>query len=525
MKITSIIAKRGLFYQFVLAGSLLLFFTPAVSQHITGSYSASVPESDLFFLNPDYMNPAQGGGVVGIGCNPAALTGIKGRMATFALGLAKSSSGAFQIMASDSSDVYGSVYLDTKIELQEFGGLAAIGYGQQSGRWYWGVALSQPRRGGISLEAKGEVAVDANFNLNQSITPSVDPSMPVGDLPVSWDVQGRVTLSLSGKPAELYIATLPFMAAVAYKRGALSLGAGLTYQYLYSSDGVAQLNTHISANAIGIGTPTGVDPISNQPWSGKIIARVSVEDDPITATYKIDASGSRFGLNTGMKLDVGPLALGGSYGYYFRGNIKGAYQLTTVHTVDIPEDVLFSNVKLNWSNSPEVKGTLDFRTADFTKDTLSYEDSGNISLGGVHSYYAGLRLLFLGAFVGGEVPERMPDLSSLSFGVYLHTPLPKLPVRVNVGFITRTDGIRSKDSFLTPYRVVSHVGMGVAARLPINRWLHLNDHANWLRIGIRSSLVSWMLDAFEEGGGQTTRTSLPSLGDNLSVSVGMDVPL
>lgn len=494
------------------------------SQQITGTYTISSPEASLFFLNPDYMNPARGGGAIAIGCNPAALTGISDRLVTLAFGLPRSSTGAFRVEAADSSDVYSAVSVDTELKLREMGGLAAIGYGQQHGRWFWGLSLMQPRRGGFSLSARGQVDLDAHFTLNTPITPMIDPDMPVDELPVKWDVRSRISLSLSGNPAELYLATLPIAAGFAYKRGPLSLGIGLNYQYIYTSQGIAQLNTHISGTATGVGTPHGVDLSTGLPWTGRIDATITVDDDPIKATYKIDASGSRFGLSFGTRLDWGPLSLGGSYGYTFRGNISGNYYLTSINTIDVPAEVAFSRVHINWSGHPAVNGTVDFGVADFKKDTLTYQESGRLSLGGVHTYTAGFRLLFLGAFVGGDIPEKEPDLTSIYFGIYIYTPIPKTPVRINIGVVNRTDGVRSKESYLTPFRVVSHIGMGVSVRLPLNRWMHINNQENWLRCGLRSSLASWMLNSFEEDGKKTTKQSLPSLTENLSLSLGLDFP-
>ncbi len=497
----------------------------ALPQHITGTYTTSAPEANLFFLNPAYLNPACGSGVLGIGANPAALTAIKGRSAAIAFGLPQSSSGRFNVQVSDSTDVYSPIYLETKLGLEELGGLAAIGFGQQMGRWRWGIALMQPRRGGVTLEANGSIDLSTHFQIDQSITPNIDPTMPVPELPVTWEVDTHASVTLSGKPAQLYLSTLPIIAGVAYKRGPLSLGVGFTYYHIRSSRGTAQLNTHLSANAVSIGTPYGIDPISQQPWTGSIQGNLSLEDDPLQTTYKIDVSGNRFAVSCGGQIEWKSLALGGSYAYALRGNIRGRYSLTTIETVNPPDETQIFSANINWSATPKVSGTVDLKLANFQKDTTEYKDTGRLSLGGVHTYSAGMHFFFLGAFVGGEIPERAPDLSSFYAGIYVDFPLPWLPVQINAGFINRVDGVRSEDSFLTPYRVVTHAGMGMSVRLPLNRWLQINDRKNWLRFGIRSSLASLALKSFAENGKATFNKSLPSIGESLSMSIGLEMPL
>ncbi len=497
-----------------------------VAQQLVGTYTTSAPEASLFFLNPGYLNPALGKGILGMAANPAALRTVTGRQMGIAFELPQSSDGSFSIKAMDSTDVYAPVYLDTQLELREMGGIAAVGYAQQMGRWCFGVGLMQAQRGGVNLQARGGVVVRTHFEVDQPITKAMVPDLPVDEIPILWNVNTDVSLEFASTPAQLYLSILPIMAGVCYNRGPLSLGLGVKYFHISSSDETARLTSLISGIGTIVGVPYGNDPYTGTPWRGSVTADFTIDDQPFLADYSFNVSGNRFEVSVGGILKLGPFSIGANFANGFRGNIKGSYQITTIQTIGLPEENEIPQVDLNWSNHPQLSGHASLYLANFKKDTTSFQDSGELEVGGYRSYSFGIHFLVLGAFVGGELPQSYPDLASVYAGINIEFPLPFVPVRLNAGLIHRTDAIQSSADYAVPFRVVTHAGIGVAVKFPyLQRWTGLGKQDVWLRFGLRSSLTSLVLKAMEEDvNDNTTNRSLPSVSESLALSLGLEVP-
>ncbi len=516
---------RG-WWELVVALCLLttLWAGPTSAQQATGSYQGTVPEACLMFLNPGYLSPARGQGALGIMANPAALHTVNGRQAAVAFGLPESADGRFTVRVSDSSDVYGTLDVETSLGLKEMGGLAGVGLAQQYRRWRFGLAFFQPRRGGITLEAHGDLQLETHFQVQTPITRAMIPDLPVEEIPVQWDIRTTVNASFVGGPAELYVAALPVAAALSYTRRPLTLGVGLTYYRLSTSNRPAQFRSHISARGAVTGTPMGIDPLTNQPWWGTLQGQFSLEDDPLFAHYKLDLRGDRFAASAGALLALGPLSVGVSYTRGFPTTLHGEYELTTIRTAGEPAYVRLSGASLRWDNRPQLIGQASLDVANFAKDSVVYRSEGDVHLGGYHSLAAGVHLFFLGVFGGVEMAEDFPDLSSAYLGAYVDIPLPLLPVRLNAGVLQRADALQTGSEDFAPFRVVSHVGAGLAVRLPIARWLSIGTQPSWLRIGLRSSLASVALKAFTEKTDEPLERVLPKVTETLALGMGLDLP-
>jgi hypothetical protein len=512
-----------------LAGRMGLFACMAAglvhAQHLTGSYTVTTPEAGLFFLNPAYLNPAVGKGILGLSMNPAALRHVQRFDIAFAMCMPQESDGSFTLQAADTTAIYDPISIESRLELREQGGMAGLGVAARKGRWSFGVAVMQPRITRLSMRIQGTIPITARFTLDHPITRQTIPDLPVEEIPMTWDIQGNMTLRLSGMPAELKLSALPVVAGMACSLGPLTLGAGLTWIRLSSGNDVSRLNTHLDGQAAGTGRPYGNEPLTGLPWSGSMTAEFSLSDDPLSALYTLHVKGDRFSASLGGSLTLGPLALGGSFSHGLPGRVTGAYELTTVHTSDLPIGVEFPAIALDWSKLPEVKGNASLYLSEFQKDTLSFTDSGTLSLGEWNSYAVGLRLSFLGAFVGGELPQKRPDFTSLIAGVYAEFPLPWLPMRLNAGFLSRTDAIVNEKEVIVPYRVVSHIGAGIAVRLPLGRWIGWGDGPSWLRLGVRSSLASMALDIMKKDQKGAKSRSLPPLTETLGISAGLETTL
>jgi hypothetical protein len=504
--------------------ALTFLHTEASAQYANGSYQGTVPEACLMFLNPGYLNPARGQGALGISANPAALYSVKGTQAAVAFGLPESSEGNFTFRVSDSSLAYGAIDVEAGLKLKEMGGLAGLGIAQQYRRWRFGVALFQPRRGGVAMRAGGDFVLQTHFQVQTPIPRQMVPDLPVEEIPVSWDVTTRVEASFAGGPGELSLSVLPVAAAVSYTLRPLTLGVGLTYYRLSTSGRPMQFRSHISGEGVVTGTPGGIDPLTNQPWWGTLQGYFSLEDDPICGGYKLDLRGDRFAASVGANLALGPLSLGATYTRGFPTTLHGSYELRTVRTIGPPADVRLPQVSLSWANRPQLTGQASLLLANFEKDSVVYRDEGELRLRGSHSIAAGLHLFVLGVFGGMEMAQDFPDLSSAYVGVYLDVPLPWLPVRLNAGVLQRADAVQTEHNFFAPFRVISHLGAGVAVRLPLARWLALGTQPSWLRIGVRSSLTSVALKLFTEKTEAPEKQVLPKVTETLALGMGLDFP-
>lgn len=514
------------FHGAVLVGwlAVTLLSTRGLTQYATGSYQGTVSEACLMFLNPGYLNPARGQGALGIGANPAALYSVKGTQAALAFGLPESSEGNFTFRVSDSSLAYGAIDVEAGLKLKEMGGLAGLGIAHQFRRWRFGIALFQQRRGGVSLRAGGDFHLQTHFQVRTPITRQMVPDLPVEEIPVSWDVTTTVDASFAGGPGELFIAALPVAAAASYTLRPLTLGVGLTYYRLRTSDRPLQFSSQISAQGYVTGTPGGIDPLTNQPWWGTLQGYFSLDDNPFSGSYKLSLEGDRFAASVGANLAFGPLSVGATYTRGFPTTLHGSYELRTIRTTGPPADARLPQVSLSWANRPQLTGQASLLLANFQKDSVVHRHEGELRLRGSHAIAAGLHLFILGVFGGMEMAQDVPDLSSAYVGAYLDVPLPALPIRLNAGVLQRIDAVQTKHDFFAPFRVVSHVGAGAAVRLPLARWLAMGNQPSWLRVGVRSSLTSVGLRLFTEKTEAPEKRVLPKVTETLALGMGLDFP-
>lgn len=511
-------------YVFFVIFSFFSITDNSVSQHLSGTYTTSAPEASLFFLNPGYLNPAFGSGAFGMFSNPAGLYVVRGNEISIAFTTSYASSANFSLTAVDESSVYEPINIDTQLKIEESGGLAGIGYAREMGKWHFGVALMQARKGGIRLQAQGTIDLETQFDLEEAITREILSDLPVDEIPMTWDVDTQATFTLSSTPAELYLSILPIITGVSYSSKHFSLGAGLTYYNLSSSNQTGQITTYLDSRNSIIGKPHGNDPITGLPWQGQISADVFLHDQPMIAKYQFDVSGNRFALSLGGMMNYKLLSLGVTYQNGFRATINGHYNLSSITSSDLPTDNLLSDVNIDFSAAPTLSGHASLDISNFAKDTLNTYDSGDIQVGGYQSFSLGAHFLIFGLFGGAEIPKSFPDIYTIFFGLYTDFPIPKTPVRLNFGFIHRSDGFADKSSYSVPYRISTHLGGGIAFQLPLNEWINFGEYKSWVRIGIRSSLTSYALNIIDIEASESDRKKLPSPFESMAFSMGMDMP-
>lgn len=509
---------------------ILFCQTPeSFGQHIIGTYKTSAPDASMFFLNPGYQSPAFGGSTLGMTSNPAGLQSVKGTRLSLSYATPQSASSNFSFQVPEENDLYVPFRLDTQIDLQEVGGLGAIGLAHRTGNWVWGLSILQARTGSLSLQAQGYIDLEAEFELDTPITREQFSDLPVEEVPVTWDVNTTGTLVFHSTPAEVSVSSQPITAGCSVQKGVFSLGAGITYTRYYSSKNIGELYSQLDANAVVAGEPYGIEPNSNLPWNGRIIADLRLDDDPLRAQYQFNMSGHRFSFSFGGMMNYKLLSIGINYTHGLKSSVNGLYNITTITTVDLQDRDILSDVDLDWSTlveegEPYVVGRARLNLYDFKKDTTIVRDSGNFNIGGYNSISAGLHFLIFGAFAGIQVPQANPDLYSTSFGIYSDFPLPLLPVRFNIGLTARMDGIVDESSVTIPYRTIAHIGAGLAVKLPFDKWFNIGAEPGWFRIAARSSLAPYALDGYVSKLEEASELEAGSVFDRMAWSFGLMLP-
>jgi len=314
------------------------------------------------------------------------------------------------------------------------------------------------------------------------------------------------------------------MAGFSYQKGPFALGAGLTYCRYFSSNDIGVIYTDLEANATIVGQPQGIDPFSNTPWNGRIVADLSLRDNPLAAQYQFNIKGHRYAFSLGGMMNFKLFSVGINYTNGFRGSVEGHYDITTITTVDLQDRDVLSDVDLDLTMQPEIEGHARLSLFDFEKDTTMMRDRGIFDIGGYHSLSAGIHFLIFGVFGGVEIPKSFPDISSVSVGAYSEFPLPKLPVRFNIGFLTRTEAVTNEDGFGVPYRVISHTGAGLAFKLPFDKWFNIGEEPGWFRVGVRSSLTPLVLGFLTTDLEDASEPRVDSLFKRVAWSFGLTIP-
>ncbi|MBN1464727.1 hypothetical protein JXA02_03120 [candidate division KSB1 bacterium] len=493
----------------------------ASAQQLIGAYMTSAPEAMMFFLNPGYLNPASGSDALGMYGNPAGLSVLKGSCLSLAFGTPQASSGEFSYQTIEKNKIFTPVLLDASFELKETGGLGAIGFAHQHGRWSWGVSLMQARKGGVALQAQGSVDLGTHFEMQIPITREQYADLPVQEIAITWDVRTQNELEFRSTPVELYLTARPVVAGCAFQTGHFALGAGLTYFQLGSSNDAGEFDSQINTRATITGRPTGIDPRTNAPWSGLLRAQVDISDHPLMTKYHFDLSGNRWAVTIGGIMHYKLLSVGMTYAHGFKGTVRGSYSIATISTVDLPEKRSLSDIDLDLALQPEVYGSANLVLRDFKKDTVITHDSDNFIIGGYHSLSIGLRFSIFGVFAAADIPHKFPDVYAATIGLYTDFAIPKTPLRLNIGFISRSDGVMSDENWIVPFRALSDVGAGLAFKLPTQRWFQIGQQDCWLRLGVRSSLASYALSFIETSAEEVKNKQLPSPFESIACSCGL----
>jgi len=502
-----------------------ILFRPAQAQQLVGTYTSSAPEAALMFLDPGTMNPAVSRGILGLLANPAALHTVQSAEVSLAVSTRQTSTGRFQFEATDSTEYFDAISLDAEAQLHENGGIGTVGLAKRFGALAAGIAVMQPRTSAIQAQAQGLLDLSTHFELDEPLTRNEVPDLPVESIPVRWDVRSQTRVLLQSAPGEISISVRPVIAGLALRLGPLALGGALKYFHITSGGAPISLTARVQGEALITGSPYGLNPLTGQPWGGTLQAAVTMQDTPLRITNRLEVSGSRWAGTLGSTLDLKVLKIGLTFERGLRGTVEGSYEIETIHTTGLPEEVEFTDIAVEVNQQSQVSGNARLDLNQFEKDTLRYAESGSFEVEGYTGFSVGINFLFLGVFAGGEIPSTTFDLGAGYFGAYAELPLVLLPVKVRAGFFHRTDFFRSVEDVDVPLRSVTHVGLGTTLRLPLHRWIGLGKDSSNLSIAARSSLVSLAFESVKEDLGETRKQATPKLGETLALSFGLQLPL
>ncbi|MDZ7290401.1 MAG: hypothetical protein ONB44_14570 [candidate division KSB1 bacterium] len=508
-----------------LAVAICCAASAAWSQEVVGSYVATTPEASLFALNPGYLNPATAQGAIGLITNPAALASVRKTELGFAIGFSHSDRGSFDLQLLDSTKEYEAVNLQSEIEMKERGGLAAFAIGRQVGKFVLGFGFMQPRRAGVRLSASGKTSMQFHFEVNEPITREMVPDLPVASIPMQWQVEAQTDLELFSRPAEIYLSTLPMFFGAAYRWRALSFGVGAKYLHISSSNEVASVTTSLRGTANIVGTPYGVDPITKQPWTGTMRASVQFEDKPFEADYQLGVKGSRWAIMAGSSLDLKLFKLGLTVERGYRDKLEGSYRIRVVHTAGPPVNPDLHDVALDVTKLPRVEGNANLTLRDFEKDSLFFEEAGEVAIGGYTGVAGGLQFLIFGFYAGAEIPRDSPDFGSSYFGGYIDLPALIAPVNIRAGFLQRMDFIYTKEEDVVPLRSVFHLTAGTSIRFGVQRLIPSLHQPVELQVGVRSSIIPAAFNQVKEESEGLEERKLPNLVETLTLGFGLRIAL
>jgi hypothetical protein len=504
---------------------LLCFASAALSQQVAGSYAITTPEASLFALDPASLNPATARGPIGLIGNPAALASVQGTQFGIALGFAHSDRGQFNLQLLEAVPEFEAVNLRSEFKMEEKGGLAAFGIGRQVGKFVFGFNFMQPRRAAVQMSASGKTNMRFHFDVDEPITAETVPDLPVESIPMLWRIEAQADLELHSKPAEISLSTLPLFFGAAYHLGPLALGAGLKYLRISSNDAVATMTTSLRGTGAIVGTPYGEDPYFGLPWSGTVRAEAQFEDQPFEAQYQLGLKGSRWACTFGSNLNLKVLKLGLTIERGFRDTLEGSYRIRVLHTAGPPIDPNLHDVTLDVSQLPNVEGSASLSLRDFKKDSLVFERTGEVNIGGYSGIAGGLQLLIFGLYAGGEIPSNPPDFGSFYFASYIDLPLFFVPVNLRAGFLQRMDFFYTEEEDIVPYRSIFHLTAGTAIRFGVQRFIPALRQPVELQVGVRSSLLPLAFNQVKDESEGVEDNMLPNLVETLTLGLGLQIVL
>jgi hypothetical protein len=365
---------------------LVLFAQINVEADVVADVSYLYSASNLFYINPGFVNPGVSTGVIGMAVNPAAMASAQGHeaMVVFAPTMRTRTLTEFNIPFSSETPFLDTVKLPTDLGIKQAGGVDFIGAVFALGSWRVGCGYQGGDYLGIEFEALSTPGVDYGLNFDYVFTHHDIAEIPIGDsIPVTISFQGGGDLALTAE-GEGWYRTHTF--CIALSRTVLGMDMGIGWQIM-----PVEVQGQFSALFDGVLEGGGNALVESfQDWI--VNAQFGLEIDADSAADAHGAADLKFALSTfywGIRKEWRYFSMGLCGDFSFPAFIEGEWELgaglpTALPVIRIDDD----NLVVDTVNKT-VTGNATIVVYDFVKDDTLYNEIINSMFMGTVGFAGG----------------------------------------------------------------------------------------------------------------------------------------
>lgn len=447
------------------------------------------PQTNLFFIDPGFLDVSSARGIAGILVNPASLASVNRGEVGIAGGLTRRVSIPFELnlIEEGESEVFPEgVTMPFTLGLVERGGIDYFGAAYRMGSLVFGAALIRGESYGVNLNLDGEVEQDFSYLIEDTLTNADHPDIPEEDtIPLTWNIEGTGTLTFrgSGRATASITPAAVFGAGVDF--GPLQVGLAMS-AIRYKGDADLLLKVGAEGEALLVRVDT-----TASGWTVNAEVNGSVEQDTVLLNnFEGNIYGNQFALALGVLGTLGFLDLGMGLESSFPFVVKGDYVNTLLYPAGLPRrvDVDTSGVIVDSINR-EISGEMTIRFSDFELDDTTRSDEGRFRLGGKTGIRLGMgvNLLALRLGLGGGVDLFHSGASNVGTYYISGTGAVKIsPLTLRAGVVSRWQYLQFED---------------IAVALPFATTLGLGTSIDvspvTIDLALRMNLLSAALKAME----------------------------
>ncbi len=397
------------------------------------------PQTNLFFIDPGFLDVSCANGIAGALVNPASLASVGVGELGIAGGLSRSASFPFQvdlIEEGESEELPDGLSIPLTLKLVDKGGLDYVGGAFRLGPIVIGGTVIRGESYGMDPSLGGRVAQRFHYVVEDTLTNDDFPEIPESDtIPVTWDIDGLGSFDLAGSGSGRASITPGFLGA-GVGLGPLKVGMGVNI-IRYAGD----VDLLVRVNGGGSGLLGRIDTTSSGWRINADVNGVLEEDTLVIDSFKGEISGNQVALLFGILGDFGFLDLGFGLEGGFPFELRGDYENSVQYATGVPQGIEIdtSGVDVD-SIAQRISGSVIVRFSDLEMDERGDSDQGTFKFGSRLGTRVGVGLdvfrLRLG--VAGGVDLFEPGESNV--GVYHVSGTGALelkPVTLRAGLVTR----------------------------------------------------------------------------------------
>lgn len=361
-----------------LVGFLLMADTTWATGNFDGRLSIKLPS--LGALNLGYTNPALAKGLAGCILNPAALSEVKDKNFSIAVGLGSEVGMNFNPVL-DMGEELGEVTIPCKFSFAQPVCMNAVTFGTNFNGWIFGIGFMEEFGVGIGSSGNVTLGYTLNDTLQDTLTHADIPDIPEEDtIPVTLNFRSPIELSLIGDGNLDYSENKFFLGIARESSGWFKAGVGITYMPIR---GKLLLGSIANANV-----PCTLECNASQgKWTIDGIGTTHINEDMLSAGWEAKITGNEFNFLAGMILDIGPLKLGAT----LKGTpattlkLEGGSSLTYINDIPNIDSFYADSVVVNTSDST-ISGRIGVVLSEFPDTTETdnwgdkYELEGKIGI-------------------------------------------------------------------------------------------------------------------------------------------------